>query len=108
VAAQSLSIGEHDTDLERPGRCRLSRQYQRRRGLAELVGEELGDLICDRSIESATNLMSSMKSVANHIPELRSYSSVGRSLTRVARNGAGRAVDVQEVGAEDGGEGQRV
>lgn len=106
MAARRLSTGEHDTDLERPGRGGLGRRHQRRRGLAEEVGEELGDLICDRSIES-----DELDGKAHARPEIRRYGqrgTVGPSLTGVARGGAGGAVDDGEVGAEDGGERQRV
>jgi hypothetical protein len=51
-----------------------------------------------------------MEYVANHMQDPRSEvtGSVERSLTGVTRGGAGGAVDDREVGAEDGGEGQRV
>ena len=52
-----------------------------------------------------------MKSIENHMQDPRSEVTTaldGRSLTEVARGGAGGAVDDGEVGAEDGGEGQHV
>ena len=72
MAARRLSTGEHDTDLERPGRGGLGRRHQRRRGLAEEVGEELGDLICDRSIES-----DELDGKAHARPEIRRYGQRG-------------------------------
>jgi hypothetical protein len=77
VPAWRLPTGEDDPDLERPGRRGLSRRHQRRRGLAEHVGEELGDLICTRSIETPANLMSSIQ-IHSNPPEIQTMS-IGRS-----------------------------